>query len=84
MRTVTRPIPPQVTGAKTFRQWSSEGYRIRRGAKARQWTADGLAKFDESQVYLPRSYSDAYGDDSYERDSEEGFCMGISPWGSDF
>ena len=40
----------------TFKEWSSKGYRIHKGAKAASFK-DGVALFDSSSVYRPTTNS---------------------------
>ena len=39
---------------KTFKEWSSQGYRVHKGSKASSFR-DGVALFDTNSVYLPKS-----------------------------
>lgn len=50
----------------TFKQWKAQGYHVVKGEKATGRNAEGVATFNEEQVYP----NGPYGDEDYDADEQ--------------
>lgn len=58
----------------TFKEWKAKGYHVVKGEKATGRSSDGVATFNEEQVYP----NGPYGDQDYDADCQiEGYIYDI-------